>query len=68
MRRKFSHIEKKNVNELGKDITEAKIELLSLRMQHAQNTLKNPLLIRAKRRLVARLNTVMTLKNRGTDA
>lgn len=68
MRRKFAHIEEKTQKELASDITKAKIELLNLRMQHARGMLKNPLLIREKRRLVARFCTMLTIKEGASNA
>lgn len=68
MRRKFAHIEEKSQKELMSDITKTKIELLNLRMQHARGVLKNPLLIREKRRLVARFYTMLTIKEGASNA
>ena len=68
MRRKFAHIVEKTQKELVSDIIKAKIELLNLRMQHARGMLKNPLLIREKRRLIARMHTMLTIKEGAPDA
>jgi len=64
MRKKFAHLEEKSLKELYRDVTASKIELLALKMQHARNTLKNPLLIREKRRFVARLCTLISVKEK----
>ena len=64
MKKKFAHIQEKSLEELKKGICDTKIELLTLRMQHARNTLKNPLLLREKRRLIARMQTALTMKER----
>ena len=64
MRKKFSYIEDKTAEELRKDIDAVKIELLTLRMQHARSALKNPLLLRQKRRIVARMCMMLSMKER----
>ncbi len=40
-------------------------ELFSLRMRHATNQLENPLRLRVLRRDIARVNTIVTEKERG---
>ena len=67
MKKKFAEIADKTVDVLLKEIGEAKIELLNLRMQHARSALKNPILLREKRKLIARMYTVVTMKKQGVS-
>ena len=45
--------------EIAKRIEDEKNELRQLHFQHAIADIPNPMLIREKRRLIARLNTIM---------
>lgn len=64
MNRKYADLKEKSIADLNKSICETKVEILTLRMQHARNTLKNPLLIREKRRIVARMKTIIAIKSK----
>ncbi|MCY4414142.1 MAG: 50S ribosomal protein L29 [Alphaproteobacteria bacterium] len=61
--KKIKDLKNKSVVELKKEVVASKKELVALRMQHARNMLKNPILIREKRRFVARMQTLITTKN-----
>ena len=54
----------KSVNELSEDLVAAKKELFNLRFQNATNQLDNTARIRAVRRNIARIQTVMTEKSK----
>lgn len=51
--------------ELQQQLEDAKKELFTLRLQQVAGQLENPLRIRAVRRSVARIKTVMTAKAEG---
>ena len=55
----------KNVDELGRDLVTAKKELFNLRFQNATNQLDNTSRIRDVRRNIARIQTVITQKQKG---
>ena len=55
----------KNVDELGRDLVIAKKELFNLRFQNATNQLDNTSRIRDVRRNIARIQTVITQKQKG---
>jgi large subunit ribosomal protein L29 len=54
-----------NVDELGRDLVSAKKELFNLRFQNATNQLDNTSRIKEVRRKIARIQTVITRKQRG---
>jgi len=45
--------------ELGQQLDEKKKELFSMRLQQVSGQLENPLQIRAARRMIARIKTIM---------
>ena len=53
----------KSVEELNAQLVEAKKELFNLRFQNATNQLENTARIREVRRSIARIQTVITVKN-----
>ena len=53
----------KSVEELNKDLVAAKKELFNLRFQNATNQLDNTARIKEVRRNIARIQTVMAMKN-----
>jgi len=55
----------KSVEELRTDLVTSKKELFNLRFQNATNQLDNTARIREVRKNIARLQTVMTQRNRG---
>ncbi len=60
----------KEIRELGDDeirsrIAEEEDQLRQLRFQHAIAHIENPMLLRQKRRLVARLKTILKENERG---
>jgi large subunit ribosomal protein L29 len=58
-----------SVEEIKKRIEEEEIEYEELRFQHTiRGRLENPLLLRTKRRLIARLKTILNEKTRAADA
>ena len=65
---KMKEFQKLTTEEINKKITEAKEELLKLRMKQATGTLDKPHRINALRKDVARLKTVLTEKlNDGSE-
>ena len=54
----------KSVEQLLNDLTQAKKELFNLRLQNATNQLSNTSQIREKRRNIARIQTIITMKER----
>ena len=54
----------KSVNELSEDLVAAKKELFNLRFQNATNQLDNTARIRDVRRNIARIQTVLSVKQR----
>ena len=56
-------LKNKSVEELGKDLVAAKKELFNLRFQNATNQLDNTARIKEVRRNIARIQTVMAMKN-----
>ncbi len=54
----------KTVDELAKDLTDAKKELFNLRFQNATNQLDNTARIQEVRKNIARIQTVMTAKSK----
>ena len=55
----------KNVDELGRELVSAKKELFNLRFQNATNQLDNTSRIKDVRRNIARIQTVITQKQKG---
>ena len=55
----------KTQNELTQELTTAKKELFNLRFQNATNQLDNTSRIREVRKNIARIQTVMTMQNKG---
>ncbi|MCR4798449.1 MAG: 50S ribosomal protein L29 [Lachnospiraceae bacterium] len=53
----------KSVDELNAQLVEAKKELFNLRFQNATNQLENTARIREVRKNIARIQTVITVKN-----
>ena len=53
--------------ELGNKLTELKAELFHLRFQHAINQLDNPQRIKAVKRDIARVQTVIKAKENGAQ-
>ena len=53
----------KSVEELNEDLVAAKKELFNLRFQNATNQLDNTARIKEVRRNIARIQTVMAMKN-----
>ena len=49
----------KNIEELNQELVSAKKELFNLRFQHAINQLENPMRIKAVKKDIARILTVM---------
>ena len=64
MRKKHQFLEEKSVSELNKLIVEKKENLLTFRMQHARGLLKSPVVMRETRKMIARVNTLLTLRKR----
>lgn len=54
----------KSVEELGKDLVAAKKELFNLRFQNATNQLDNTARIKEVRKNIARIQTVITQKQK----
>jgi large subunit ribosomal protein L29 len=55
----------KTVEELSHDLVSAKKELFNLRFQNATNQLDNTARIKTVRKNIARIRTVLTLKEKG---
>jgi len=60
---KAKELRELNTAELAERIREESEQLLQLHFQHAIAELPNPMLLREKRRLVARLSTILKEKN-----
>ncbi|MBQ2677058.1 MAG: 50S ribosomal protein L29 [Clostridia bacterium] len=60
---KASEIRELSVAELNDKLAELKKELFNLRFQHAINQLENPMRIKAVKKDIARINTVLTAKS-----
>jgi len=64
--KKFAtELKNKSVDELNKDLVQAKRELFNLRFQNATNQLDNTSRISDVRRNIARIKTVITQKEKG---
>ena len=64
---KTSEIRKMTADEINSKIAEIKNELFELRMKQATGTLEKPHKINALRKDVARLKTVLSEKNDGSE-
>ncbi len=60
---KASEIRELSVTELNEKLVELKKELFNLRFQNAINQLENPMRIKAVKKDIARVNTVLTAKS-----
>ena len=58
---KAKDLKNKSVQDLNKDILEAKREIFNLRFQGASGELKNTSRVKAVRRNIARMKTVQTI-------
>lgn len=68
MATKISEIRELSVEELGKTLSELKQEALTLRLQQATGQLENSARIKAVRREVARIQTVLSeLRNKSAN-
>ena len=56
---KASEIKELSNNELNNKLSELKAELFHLRFQHAVNQLENPMRIKAVKKDIARVNTLL---------
>ncbi|CAM3316774.1 50S ribosomal protein L29 [Rhodothermus bifroesti] len=63
---KVKEIRAMSLNELAQRIREEEDALRQLRFQHAVAQLENPMLLRNKRRLIARLKTIYNEKRRAS--
>tara|TARA_B100000925_G_scaffold101460_1_gene74461 strand:+ start:1288 stop:1488 length:201 start_codon:yes stop_codon:yes gene_type:complete len=61
---KATEIEKLSLEELSDKLAESKKKLLDLKMSHAVSPLENPLQIRIVRRIISRLLTAITVKQK----
>jgi len=64
---KASELRDKTAEELGAELLKLKEELFALRFQHAVNQLDNPLRIRAVKKDIARVKTVIRAQELGAD-
>ena len=64
---KASEIRKMSVEDINKKIIEAKNELFELRMKQATGSLDKPHMINKLRKDVARMKTVLTEMNDGSE-
>lgn len=60
----LSEMRSQSVEELNKELVQAKRELFNLRFQNATNQLENTARITEVRRNIARIKTIMTQKER----
>ena len=61
---KVAEIRELNIDELAKKIRLAKEDLADLNFKHSLNQLENPIMIRNLRREIARMQTIVTEKER----
>jgi large subunit ribosomal protein L29 len=61
---KVAEIRELNMDELAKKIILAKEDLADLNFKHSLNQLENPMMIRHLRREIARMQTIVTEKER----
>ncbi len=59
---KIQEVRELNIKEIETRIAEETEQVQQLRFQHAIAQLENPMILRHKRRLIARLNTVLKEK------
>ncbi len=59
---KASEIRELSVGELNEKLSDLKAELFNLRFQHAINQLENPMRMKAVKKDIARIKTVITEK------
>ena len=52
-----------SVKQLNEKLLDSKKELFNLRFQHAVNQLENPMRIKAVKKDIARINTILTEKS-----
>lgn len=60
---KATELRELTVSELNDKLLDLKKELFNLRFQHAINQLENPMRIKAVKKDIARINTVLTEKS-----
>lgn len=65
---KPTELRKYTIDELKRKLTELKQELFTLRFQSVVGQLTNTIKIRQVRRSIARINTIITEKERGINA
>lgn len=65
---KAKEIHDLSVDEIKTRIAEEKEQLQQLSFQHAIAQLQNPMVLRDKRRLIARLSTILKQKEQAVDA
>ena len=66
MNKQMEDIRDLTIDELKTRLEDSNLEYANLRFQHATHQLQNPLLLRSKRREVARLKTVIHEFDMGT--
>lgn len=64
---KVSEIKKMSSEDLSKKLLDFKSELLNLRFQLAINQLENPMRIKAVKKDVARIKTILNERNRNCE-
>lgn len=64
---KKEEIKALSVEQLRQQISAEKEQLLKLKFAHAVSPIENPMRIRESRKLIARLNTELTAKERQTQ-
>ena len=64
---KMNKIKEMSSEELDKELQELKQELFKLRFSHAMNGLDNPQKMVEAKRNIARVNTLITMKNAGKE-
>ena len=62
-----SEVREKTVAELNDELKKLKEELFHLRFQHAINQLDNPMRIKAVKKDIARINTILCQKQVSAD-
>ena len=65
---KANEIRDLNTKEIRQRIQDEQDQLLQLRFQHTVARLENPMILRQKRRLIARLKTILNEKERAGEA
>lgn len=58
-------LKQKSIEQLNIDLVNQKKQLFELRLQNATNQLENTALIRQTRKNIARIQTVITIKQKG---